>query len=263
MRHALFFDAHIGAEGWETWYPLLREAVERERAQGSRIVWAGDTLDFVEDSRIRPPEGLIQPGDLWIPGNHDPVVYPGLETRLTLSLGGVFIAHGDQVDLQYALALLESRGFRWAHRARAYALYRGLIGAPDWAARLARGWFYGAIHGGKAPVPWRVLLALAPSLFLSLFQEEPRLYPPAQGLPALPVRTEAPEAILEKFLALEPEAKGAHTVVIGHLHPVPHIDAQVEGRRLIVAPAWPPYLYAKRAGYVVVEGGQAEVVVYA
>jgi hypothetical protein len=263
MRHALFFDAHIGAEGWEAWYPLLREAVERERALGSRIVWVGDTLDYVEDSHVRPPEGLIRPEDLWIPGNHDPVIYPGLEARLTLSLGGVFVAHGDQVDLQYALALLESRGLRWAHRARAYALYRGLIGAPDWAARLARGWFYSALHGGKAPVPWRVLLALAPSLLLSLFQEEARLYPPAQGLPALPVHTKEPGAILEKLLALEPEAQAAHTVVIGHLHPVPHIDARVGERRLIVAPAWPPYPYAGRAGYVVVEEGEAEVVVCA
>lgn len=263
MRHALFFDAHIGAEGWETWYPLLREAVERERAQGSRIVWAGDTLDFVEDSRIRPPEGLIQPGDLWIPGNHDPVIYPGLEARLTFSLGGVFVAHGDQVDLQYALAFLESHGFRWAHRARAYALYRGLIGAPDWAARLARRWFYSALHGGKAPVPLQVLLALVPSLLLSLFQEEARLYPPTRELPALPVHTKEPRAILEKLLAMEPEAEGAHTVVIGHLHPVPHIDVQVGERRLIVAPAWPPYPYTRRAGYVVVEGEQAEVVVCA
>lgn len=88
---------------------------------------------------------------------------PGLEVCHALLLEGVFVAHGDQVDLRYAFALLEGRfGLR---RSSALALYRGLIAAPDWAAR------------------------------------------------------------------------AAHTLVIGHPHPVPHVDAQVGGQRLVIAPA--------------------------
>ncbi|BDG19195.1 hypothetical protein TthSNM11_13980 [Thermus thermophilus] len=254
MRHALFFDAHLGHAGWERWWPALREAVEAERARGARIVWAGDTLDWVEDSRFRPPEGLLREGDIWIPGNHDPEAVPGLEVRHFLLLDGVFVAHGDQVDLQYAFALLEGRfGLR---RSSALALYRGLIAAPDWAAQAARAWLFAFLHGGRPSTPARALLAVSLPLLLALFVEVPDLYPPVEELPQLPVFSRDPEIVLQKLLALEPQAREAHTLVIGHLHPVPHVDAQVGGQRLVIAPAWPTWPHA---GYVVVEDGEVEV----
>lgn len=260
MRYAIFFDAHIGAEGWERWYPSLRAAVDQERTRGARIVWGGDTLDYVEDSQIRPPEGLFRPEDLWLVGNHDPYAYPGLEARYAWSADGVYIVHGDQTDLQYACALLEGAGSQRIHRGTAYAIYRALVGAPDWATRVARTWFFRLLHHERPPTPWRLFSAFAPALALVALHEEPRLYPPPGELPRLPVWTRDPQALVAKLLALEPGAAQAHTLVMGHLHPVPYIDAQVGGQRLVVAPAWPTYPYA---GYVVVESGQVEVVLHA
>lgn len=101
MRYAPIFDAHIGAPGWERWYPTLRGVVEAERSAGATIVWAEDTLDQAVNTSARLPGGLYREGDIWLLGNHDPYVPEGVVARHRLLLGDTLVVHGDAVDFQY------------------------------------------------------------------------------------------------------------------------------------------------------------------
>lgn len=261
MRYAAIFDAHIGYPGWQTTFPLLLATVQQLRSQGYSILWAGDTLDWVLESGIRPPEDLIRPDDMWLPGNHDPELLPGLSGAHYLCRDGVFVVHGDDVDLGWLLAQVERVSGGRLRRDRKWQLYRLLVGLPDWATRVLQDYYY-RLLGGRRPVPptaseWRALLTAAP-IIPSLLMESPRLYPPldAEALEAMrvpgPTITHDPDTIAHRLNTLYPEARRAHTLVIGHLHQ-PMDAVASTGQRVVVAPAWIPGV---PHGYVAIEEGK-------
>lgn len=264
MKWAAIFDAHIGAPGWEQAYPHLLRTVEELRTQGYRIVWGGDTMDWVLDSSARIPDGLVQEGDVWLMGNHDPEPLPGLPAHHFLSLEGVFLVHGDDADVGWATAVLEVVTRGRLNRAWKWNLYRMLMGAPDWALRALQAWYYRALGGrlGLQRADWQALLALLPFAPSLLFWETPRLYPPLEPevTPSLmrpgPIIAKDPETLAQRILTLYPQARSAHTLVMGHLHAP--MDAHTStGKRLIVAPSWVP---GTTWGYVLLEEGRVSLV---
>lgn len=135
MRYAPIFDAHIGAPGWERWYPTLRGVVEAERSAGATIVWAEDTLDQAVNTSARLPGGLYREGDIWLLGNHDPYVPEGVVARHRLLLGDTLVVHGDAVDFQYVGAVLSGLTGGRIRREHALTLYQAFVGMPDWATK--------------------------------------------------------------------------------------------------------------------------------
>lgn len=257
MRYALVFDAHIGRGGWEKTYPALRRAVDAERERGAQIVWAGDTLDWYVDRNAAPPEGLVLPGDWWMPGNHDPEALPGLEARWWLVLDGVFVTHGDAVDLQWALTLLGRLTGGRIRREHALSLYRLLAWGPDWAMRRLEAWFWAFLRRPMRP-DLGALLAFLPFLPAVLLSRPPGLFPepgdPILGLGDLV--THKPDLLAARIEVLFPEAKDAHTLVMGHLHRP--LDVRLpSGKRLVVSGCW---VYGAPLGYVAVEDGEAYLI---
>ncbi|MEC5125115.1 hypothetical protein VSU19_00010, partial [Verrucomicrobiales bacterium BCK34] len=61
--------------------------------------------------------------------------------------------------------------------------------------------------------------------------------------------------LVARLEALYPQAREAHTLVMGHLHHPQ--EARVGGKRLLVSPSWTRWM---PWGYVAVEGGEARLV---
>lgn len=256
MRYALFFDAHIGAPGWERSLPYLHQAVQEERRQGAQIVWGGDTLDWYRDRQAEPPAGLIQAEDWWLPGNHDPEPYMGLPTFHYLLIDDVFVCHGDAVDLGWAFALLERLTRKRVRRESVFSLYRILSQGPAWAMGRLEAWFWRWLGHRSLPPDYGALLAFAPLLPALVLSQPARLLPPPGELTAGlgPLITHDPRLLVARLEALYPEARRARVLVMGHLHRPQ--KAEVGEKILLVSPSWK---WGMPWGYVVVEKGRAEI----
>lgn len=253
MRYALIFDAHIGAPGWERWYPTLRDVVEAERSAGATIVWAGDTLDQVADSSIRLPDGLYRDGDIWLLGNHDPYVPEGVEARHHLLLGDTLVVHGDAVDFQYLGAVLHGLTRGRIRREHALLLYQAFVGMPDWATKPLYYWAVALLRGRPSLPPWRLILATLPALVPLLCVDAPRLFPdPPKDLPLLNPLDRSPSSLMTRLRALYGHLPWRRAVM-GHLHP----EEPIEGEGLLVSLAWPTFPVA---GYVVWDDGEVRAV---
>jgi metallophosphoesterase superfamily enzyme len=124
MRFALFFDIHLGYDGSENWLSKFKDVLDYERYLGSRIVFGGDFLDLVGDTKINKDYyKLIREDDIYIIGNHDPFFVPNALNKYRFKYKNVLVYHGDQLDVHYILSLLNLTTNGLIRREHAYLIY--------------------------------------------------------------------------------------------------------------------------------------------
>lgn len=241
-------DSHLGA-----CTPERTDAAERvarvTRELGHRIIWAGDTLDVLNNEHAEDIySGVIQPEDLKLSGNHD----WALEMQRDLMVGDTLVVHGDLVDFGYAAARLSR-----AARTGKGTLVERLIGRTRrWSSEDVYEFYDvlylltdGEVSAFEHPRPsfkWRYLLSYL-RVARELYRRTPTEFTTElpEHLPGpLPGHgtfggyfTVDPWTLMERLLVFYPKARSASTVVMGHLHyPIDTEVACSDGRiRRLVA----------------------------
>ncbi len=258
MRFSIFFDVHLGHEGSENWFSKFRDVLDYERHLGSRIVFGGDFLDFVENTKLNKDYyKLIRENDIYIIGNHDPFFIPNALNKYRFRYKNVLVYHGDQLDIHYILALLNliTRGL--IRREHAYLLYQSLVSANDKFIKENKHKFFEAIRNIKniKLTSFRNLGFLIPILVKTIGEVPEYFYHP-KDIKIFEVYTLNTRIILEKMLYLEPEVKEASTIILGHLHPPNPIDEIIDGKRIIVSSSW----VSGTTSYVVIDDEDKDLV---
>ncbi len=240
MRFAIFFDVHLGHEGSENWYSKFTDILDYERYLGSIIVFGGDFLDIVENTKINKKYyKLVRENDIYIIGNHDPFFVPNALNKYRFRYKDVLVYHGDQLDIHYVLALLNLITKGLIRREHAYLLYQSLVSVNDRFVKDNKHKFFEAIRNLENVnlSSFRELRFLIPIL-IKVIGEVPEYFYHPEDVKIFDIYTLDTRIILEKMLYLEPEVKEASTIILGHLHPPNPIDEIVDRKRIVVSSSW-------------------------
>ncbi len=240
MRFAIFFDVHLGHEGSENWYSKFKDILDYERCLGSKIVFGGDFLDIVGNTKINKKYyKLIRENDIYIIGNHDPFFIPNALNKYRFRYKNVLVYHGDQLDVHYVLALLNFTTRGLIRREHAYLLYQSLVSVNDKFIKDNKQKFFEAIRNLKNInlSSFHRLSFLIPIL-IKVIGEVPEYFYHPENIKIFDIYTLDARIILDKMLYLEPEVKEADTIILGHLHPPNPIDEIVDGKRIVVSSSW-------------------------
>jgi UDP-2,3-diacylglucosamine pyrophosphatase LpxH len=258
MRFALFFDVHLGHAGSEKWVSKFKGVLDYERSLGSQIVFGGDFLDLVENTKVNKDYyKLIRESDIYIIGNHDPFFVPSALNRYRFRYKDVLVYHGDQLDVHYILALLNLMTKGLIRREHAYLLYQSLVSIDDKFIKDKKYEFFEAIRNLKN-VNFKSLseLVYLINILIKTTGEVPEYFYHPNDIKIFDVYTLNAKTILEKMLYLEPEVKEASTIVLGHLHPPTPIDEIIDGKRVIVSSSW----VSGTTSYVVIDDKYKDLV---
>ncbi len=258
MRVALFFDVHLGHEGSENWLQKFRDVLDYERYLGSKIVFGGDFLDIVENTKINKYYyRFIKENDVYIIGNHDPFFIPNAANKYRFRYKNVLVYHGDQLDIHYVLALLNLTTKGLIRREHAYLLYQSLVSVNDKFIKDNKQKFFEAIRNLKSInlSSFHRLGFLIPIL-IKVIGEVPEYFYHPENIKIFDIYTLDARIILDKMLYLEPEVKEADTIILGHLHPLNPIDEIVDGKRIIVSSSW----VSGTTSYVVIDDEDKDLV---
>jgi metallophosphoesterase superfamily enzyme len=258
MRFALFFDVHLGHEGSESWFSKFKDVLDYERYLGSRIVFGGDFLEFVENTKIDSNYyKLIGENDIFIIGNHDPFFIPNALNKYRFRYKNVLVYHGDQLDVHYLLALLNITTKGLIRREHAYLIYQSLVSLNDKFIRNNKHKFFKALRDIKSIklFSFKELMFLIPIL-LKVLGEVPEYFYHPNDIKVFDIYTLDAKTILDKMIYLEPEVKEANTIVLGHLHPPTPIDEIVDGKRVIVSSSW----VSGTTSYVIIDDEEKDLV---
>jgi metallophosphoesterase superfamily enzyme len=240
MRFALFFDVHLGQDGSENWLSKFKDVLDYERYLGSKIVFGGDFLDLVENTKINKDYyKLIREDDIYILGNHDPLFVPNALNKYRFKYKNVLVYHGDQLDVHYILSLLNLTTNGLIRREHAYLIYQSLVSVNDRFIKENKSKFFEAIRNFKNVKlsSFRELEFLIPILIRTIGEVPEYFYHP-NDIKIFDIYTLNTKIILEKMFYLEPEVRESSTIILGHLHPLTPIDEIVEGKRVIVSSSW-------------------------
>jgi hypothetical protein len=240
MRFALFFDVHLGHESSENWFSKFKDVLDYERYLGSRIVFGGDFLDLVENTKINKDYyKLIREDDIYIIGSHDPFFVPNTLNKYRFRYKDVLVYHGDQLDVHYILALLRLTTNGLIRREHAYLIYQSLVSVNDKFVKENKQKFFEVIRNLKdiKLSSFRELRFIVPIL-IKVIGEVPEYFHHPNDIKIFDIYTLDAKTILDKMLYLEPEVKEANTIVLGHLHPPTPIDEVIEGKRVIISSSW-------------------------
>lgn len=208
-------------------------------------------MDWYYRPDLPPPPELVQPGDIWLYGNHDPYAPGWVEARHFLRIGKYFICHGDAFDIQWIFYRL-GRRYPGVRREHAFKFYQALVSGSKWYRAISR-YLYQSVRGIPHIDDWRIALLAPIVLTIGVLGDAPpflgRTDPgPDDYNEILPSK---PETWESRFLTMYPDHYNAQYVIFGHYHR--WIKESKGERHFIGAPSW---VKGTNNGYVVLEDGQ-------
>lgn len=251
-------DTHLGATD-EVRLTQLTELLSKCEVP---VIWLGDAFDTLRHEYAYEQHGhLVKPKDLWIAGNHD---YAQSQLR-TLTVGKVFLTHGDMIDFGLLFARLQVIRENKEQYAKASVAERILSKTRAWVLDDVFNLYQTLYHLSDADIAAFSTenFKFKPSTILAYIRVLIKLLCTPTGIPTVmdDVPTPAgnkmsgyvthdPLQLLKLTLFFYPEAKLADTIIVGHTHhPIDEV-LTVDGKtyRFITLGAWVgnvPATYAK------------------